>query len=187
MKAFRSLLPALFLLCALDASASDTAKTMFGVELGSRFLFPPCARGEDALTRRHCYGEALTTRTPWGADEYHVFYPRPQVVPYARGELVVHVVNGIIEAIHVNTWGIQAQGSALEALTKKYGPPARTRSEKIRAHRSRLPSQFAEWDLRDFSVRFDGTTTTIDWGRITLVSHRYLKLMQKHAPDVPPR
>ena len=60
-----------------------------------------------------------------------------ETVPWARGEMIVDVANGFIEAVHVNTWGIEAQGLALDTLTKKYGPPARSRSEKIKGLRSR--------------------------------------------------
>ncbi len=93
MKYLRHLLFSLCLL-ATAATAADPAKTMFGVELGTRFAFPACARGEDALTKRHCYNAAQTSRTAWGTDEQHVFYPRAEIVPYARGELTVEVVNG---------------------------------------------------------------------------------------------
>jgi len=129
------------------------------------------------MTRQHCYADALTTKTPWGAEQFHLFYPRETAAPYARGEMVVDVVNGIIEGIYINTWGIEGQGTALDALTRKYGAPTRSRTEKIKAHRSRYPSRFAEWELADFSVKLDGTTSTIDWGRIALVSHRYRQIL----------
>lgn len=180
MKKLRHLLFSCCLL-ATAATAADPARTMFGIELGSRFAFPPCARGEDALTKRYCHNATQVTKTPWGAEEYQVFYPRAEVVPYARGELVVDVVNGVIEAIHVSTWGIEAQGTAMAALKAKYGPPARSHTEKIKGMRSRLATQFAEWDMKDFAVRFDGTTSTIDWGRITLITHRYDQLRKEYA------
>lgn len=179
MKPLRHLLPVLLLLVPAAASAADPAKTLFGIELGARFAIPACVRGEDATTGRHCHDAASVAVMPWGAHRYQVFYPRDNAAkpaPWARGEMAVDVVDGVIEAIHVNTWGIQGQGTALEAMTEKYGPPARLRSEKIKAHRSRFPSKFAEWELGDFTVRLDGTTTTIDWGRITLESRRYRKM-----------
>ncbi len=164
------------LTAAAPALAADSAKTIIGVELGARFAIPPCARGEETLTKRHCYVAAQTTKTPWGAEEHAVFYPSATPIPYARGEMVVAVVNGVIEAIHVNTWGIEGQGPALDALTKKYGPPTRERREKSKSQRARLPVVYAEWDLTDFSVKLDGITSTFDWGRITLATHRYRKL-----------
>ena len=71
--------------------------------------------------------------------------------------------------------------TALEMLTKKYGPPARRHSEKNPAHRSRYPWKFAEWDLKDFSVKLDATTSTIDWGRITLITHRHQNNIKAHG------
>jgi hypothetical protein len=173
----------LILLLFGSAHAADPAKTMFGVELGSRFAIPACAPGEDTLARRLCHNPAQTVKTGHGTLDYAVFFPRPEVVPYARGELNVEVANGVIEAIHVNTWGIQSQQPALEALQARYGPPARSRSEKPKNLRSRIPVQHAAWDRADFAVRFTGATTGIDWGRITLATPRYLKL----AGDAVPR
>jgi len=182
MPTIRHLLYAAILLFPAIAGAADPAKTMFDVELGTRFLYPACARGEDTMTKRHCYADSLTAKTAWGAEQYHLFYPHNSSTPWARGEMMVEVVNGIIEAIHINTWGIQGQGTALETLTRKYGPPARSRSETIKAHRSRYPSKFAEWDFKDFTVKLDGTTTTIDWGRITLATQRYQKIRKSTPP-----
>ncbi len=162
---------------AATASAAEPAKTMIGVELGSRFTIPPCARGEETLTRRHCYVAAQSAKTPWGTEEHHVYYPSAAPIPYARGELVVDVLNGVIEAIHINTWGIEGQYAALEMLTKKYGPPTRERREKMKSQRARLPVVYAEWELTDFSAKLDGITSTFDWGRITLATHRYRKLV----------
>lgn len=167
---------------AIAAATAESAKTMIGVELGSRFTIPPCARGEETLTKRHCYVAAQTNKTPWGAEEHHVYYPSAAPIPYARGELVVEVLSGVIEAIKINTWGIEGQYSALEALTKKYGPPTRERREKMKSQRARLPVVYAEWELTDFSAKLDGITSTFDWGRITLATHRYRKLVAAHAP-----
>jgi len=178
MKTLRQLLPALCLLVfATATAAANPAKTLFGVELGSRFLIAACAPGEDTMTSRLCYTEGLTRKTAWGSEEHFVFYPRTATTPWARGEMIVDVRDGYIAAIHINTWGIQGQGTALEALTKKYGPPAHSHRKKIPALRSRIPSQFADWDLKDFSVKLDGTTSTIDWGRITLETHAHRKII----------
>lgn len=182
MKTFRHLLLiTALLLTSTSIFAADPAKTMFGVELGTRFLVSPCARGEDTMARRYCYAEALTAKTAWGSEEHHVFYPRAETVPWARGEMIVDVANGLIEAIHVNTWGIEAQGLALDAMTLKYGPPTRSRAEKIKGLRSRWPTKYAEWDLKDFSVRLDGTTGSVDWGRVTLATPRYQKMRKDPA------
>lgn len=175
MKQLRHLLISL-LLVTHASFAADSAKSMFGVELGSRFGFPACERGEDTLTRRHCFNPAHTAKTARGSEEQHVFFPRTAVVPYARGELTVEVISGVIEAVHVHTWGIEAQSVALDALKAKYGPPTRSRSEKVKGLRSRFPVQYAEWDAREYSVRFEGAITSVDWGRITLGTPKYFAL-----------
>lgn len=175
------LLPALIV--AANACAADSPTAMFGVELGARFSYPACERGEDTLTKRHCYNAAQTTKTKWGTEEQHLFYPRTAVVPYARGELTIEVMNGLIEAIHVHTWGIEAQSTALDALKKKYGPPVRSHSEKMKGLRSRFPVQYAEWDARDYAVRFEGVINSVDWGRITLGTPKYFQSRQKAMPQ----
>ncbi|MCE2999437.1 MAG: hypothetical protein LW892_06335, partial [Betaproteobacteria bacterium] len=88
----------------------------------------------------------------------------------------VEVLDGVIEAIHLNTWGIQTQQPAMDMLQGRYGPPTRSRSEKPKNVRSRIPVLHAAWDRGDFAVRYTGATTSIDWGRITLATPRYLKL-----------
>jgi hypothetical protein len=99
------------------------------------------------------------------------------VPPYVRGELKVATVQGVVESVQVGTWGLQAQSGALAALTSQYGKPARTRQLKQGAN-SRFATQFAEWDLDDFGVKFDGSTGSIDWGSIEVSTYRYQKLVK---------
>lgn len=172
----RTALAALFLFTATAAAAADAGRTLLGVELGTPFRFPPCTRSEETATQRLCYAAAQTTKTAWGGEEHHVFFPSQPPVPYARGEMVIVVIGGNIEAIHVNTWGIEAQGPAMDMLGRKYGVPTRERREKMKSSRTRLPVQYAEWERPDYGVKFDGVTSTFDWGRITLASARYRKL-----------
>lgn len=160
---------------AMAAQAADTPAALFGVELGTRAAFPACSTGEEASTARHCLAQGPIAKTAWGGEQLRVFYPRTGHAPYARGELLVDTLGGVIVAIHVDTWGIQSQAPALEMLARRYGPPTRSRSEKI--PRARIPAQFAEWELGEHYVRFDGVTSTIDWGRITLTTQRQRRLM----------
>lgn len=161
----------------MTASAIAQDKIVLGIELGTRFLTPACDVGETAFASRLCFDGRLTNRRAWGAEEYYVSIPRAGTPPYVRGEIKVSVVNSIVESVEIGTWGIQAQGIALEALTRKYGVPTRTRQERQNALRSRFPVQFAEWELKDFSVKLDGTTGSIDWGRIEVSTHRYRRLV----------
>jgi hypothetical protein len=41
--------------------------------------------------------------------------------------------------------------------------------------------EYAEWDAKDYAVRFDGVVTSVDWGRITLASPLYMKLRKDEA------
>jgi len=166
----RALLLTATLLLATGIARAQTpapAPAWLGITLGSVFTIPPCNRGEDALAKRYCHAPSLMQRKENGLTEYHVFFPRTSSVPYARGEMLLEVKDGKVIAFHVNTWGIEAQGPALEALTAAFGKPQRSRRERIRALRSRLPVEFAEWQFPSFSIHFDGATTSIDWGRIS--------------------
>lgn len=159
------------------APAIAQDRMVLGIEIGKRFMTPECGLGETAFPARSCFDRSVTSRTGWGADEYFVYLPSAGTPPYVRGEIRVSVMDGIVEAIQVGTWGIQAQGIALEALNRKYGAPTRSRQERQNALRSRFPVQFAEWELKDFSVKLDGTTGSIDWGRIEVSTHRYRRLV----------
>jgi hypothetical protein len=181
-------LTACLLLSVKMALAAPPDKMVLGIELGTRFVVPTCGAREVSVSGRLCFNGDMIERKAWGADEYYVSIPSAGTPPYVRGELRVSVVNGIIESIQVGTWGIQAQGGALAALTKKYGEPARARKHMHNALRSRFPTQYAEWDLDDFSVKLDGTTGSIDWGRIEVTTHRYRKLVkdyEQRSPAIP--
>lgn len=153
-------------------------KAVLGIELGAPFAVPACSAREVSVSGRICFNADAIDRKAWGADEYYVSIPSAGTPPYVRGELRVSVVKGVVESIQVGTWGIQAQGGALAALTKKYGDPTRTRKQMHNALRSRFPTQYAEWDFDDFAVKLDGTTGSIDWGRIEVTTRRYQNLVR---------
>lgn len=177
-------------LVAAAAHAVAQDKVVLGVELGAPFLASACGPGETVFPVTPCFDGGQINRMAWGAEEYYVSIPKSGTPPYVRGEIKVLVVRGVVESVEIGTWGIQAQGIALETLTKKYGRPTRVRQERQNTLRSRFPVQFAEWEFADFAVRLDGTTGSIDWGRIEVSLHRYRKRVgdyrQQH-PAQPPR
>lgn len=179
----------LLVACLLGPAAAACAavpdKMVLGIELGARFLVPPCGAREVSVSSRLCFNGNLIEHRPWGADEYHVSLPTAGTPPYVRGELRVAVVNGVVESIQIGTWGIEAQSGALASLTQKYGEPTSTRRQMRQGMRSRLPTQFAEWELGDFAVKFDGTTGSIDWGRIEVTTLRYRKAIKDHEQRSP--
>jgi hypothetical protein len=178
---FRVFAPSLVLLAAMVAPAAAGDKMVFGIELGAPFRVPACDSRDGVVhSARLCFDGAAVTRKAWGAAQYDVSLPNAQTPPYVRGALVAFVVDGIVESMWIETWGVQAQGGALSALTKKYGQPARARQERQNTLRSRFAVQFAEWDFADFSVKFDGSTGSIDWGRIEVSMHRYRKRVEEY-------
>jgi hypothetical protein len=102
-----------------------------------------------------------------------------------RGDIKVFVIDGLVESVYIGTWGIEAQFGALTSLTKKYGKPTRATQQKLKGMRSRFPTQYVEWDFKDFSVKYDGTTGSIDWGRIVVSTHRYRKLVEAQEKRPP--
>lgn len=158
-------------------------RTVLGIEVGAPFTVPACSAREVSVSGRICFNADMIERKTWGADEYYVSIPSAGTPPYVRGELRVSVIKGVVESIQVGTWGIQAQSGALAALTKKYGDPTRSRKQMHHALRSRFPTQYAEWDFDDFSVKLDGTTGSIDWGRIEVSTRRYQNLLRGEGAD----
>lgn len=186
MKSLNSiLLSACLLVTAADLCAATPDRTILGVRLGARFVLPPCAPAEVTIASRLCFNAAMIDRKPWGAEQYFVSIPTDRMPPYARGELTVHVVEGQVESVIIGTWGIQGQGAALADLKKQYGEPTRSRQQLKHRLRSRFPSEFAEWDLGDMSVKLEGTTGSIDWGRIEMATSRYRKLIADYEARTP--
>ncbi len=178
---FRVFATAFALLAATVAPAAAGDKMVFGIELGAPFRVPVCDSRDGAVySARRCFDGAAVTRNAWGAARHEVSLPSAETPAYVRGTLIAFVVDGIVESMWIETWGIQAQGGALSALTKKYGPPARAREERRNTLRSRFAVQFAEWDFADFFVKFEGTTGSIDWGRIEVSMHRYRKRAEEY-------
>lgn len=177
------LLVACTLLAATAPAVTAQGRSVLGIELGSRFLLPECGAGGGTVTSRACVNNDPVVRTPWGADEYRVALPIAGTPSYVRGEIKVITVKGIVESVHIGTWGIQGQGVVLAALNKDYGKPTRAHQQKHSL--SREPAQFADWDLADVSVRFVGTTGSIDWGLIDVSTHRYRKLVSDHEARRP--
>jgi hypothetical protein len=169
------------------ATAAAKDKLVLDIEVGARFAVPACNLQESKLPRL-CFDGAAIKRLVTGADEYRLIIPKKETPPYVRGEIRVAVLKSIVESVSIATWGIQSQELALAAFTKKYGAPTRARREKQKGLRSRTPSQFAEWDLAEISVKLDGTLRSIDWGRVEVITHRYRRMIkdaEKHAPGNP--
>ena len=176
----RNLIPAFLALIVAATPALGQDKSVFGIELGGRFNVPQCSSKDGIVySTRTCYNGA-PTRKAWGAEQYDVGLPNAEAPAYVRGELAVFVIDGVVEAVHVNTWGIQAQGGALKGLTEKYGKPAKSWEQQRNTLRSRFNAQFAEWAFPEFSVKFDGMTRSIDWGQIDITTHRYRKRLDAH-------
>lgn len=178
---FRVFFTTILLLAGGAAPAAPGDRMVLGVELGAPFRVPKCDSRDGAVyAARLCFDGAAVRRKPWGAEQYDVALPNAETPAYVRGALIAFVVDGVVESVWVETWGIQGQGGALASLTQKYGKPARTRQERRNTLRSRFAVEFAEWDFPDFSVRFEGSTSSIDWGRIEISLHRYRKRVEQY-------
>ena len=176
------------LVIAMLSPAAAQTRVMLGIELGARFQLPQCAAGEVESAARLCYKSAMTTRKATGADEYVVLIPDAGRPPYVRTEIKVMVLKGVVEAMQIGTWGLQAQDIALEDLTKKYGKPAQMKQEVQKNLRVRIPTFFADWELKEFSVKLTGALGSLDWGRIDIITHQYRSLSgsaEKQTPAKP--
>jgi hypothetical protein len=179
------LLAAWLLIWALAGPAAARDKTVLGLEIGAQFRVPACGPGDGAFPARPCFKGAPIHHQAWGTNEYQVTLPSAGTPAYVRGDIKVFVIAGLVESVQIGTWGIEAQPGALASLTRKYGEPTRATQQKVKGMRSRFPTQYVEWDFGDFSVKYDGTTGSIDWGRITVSTHRYRKLLEAREKRPP--
>jgi len=171
---------AALLLAATSVAAQD--RTVLGVELGARFNVPPCGPGDGSYPARRCFLRIPAANAAAGGHNYRVFLPKTGTPAYVRGELMVAVIDGIVESVHVNTWGFEAQYGAMTALKKQFGEPTRASLKADRnTARYRHRVQKAEWVFQDFSVAFEGVTGSIDWGLIKVSTHRYAKRMEERG------
>lgn len=165
---------------AVPAAAQD--RTVLGIELGARFNLPQCGPGDGSYPARRCFVRTAAATAAGVADDYRVFLPSAGTPAYVRGELMVSVIDGIVESVHINTWGFEAQYGAMSALKKQFGEPTRTGLKAGKnTSRYRHKVRTAEWVFSDFSVAFDGVTTSIDWGLIKVSTHRYAQLMNDYG------
>jgi len=170
------------LLAATAAPAAAQDRTVLGMELGARFNLPQCGPGDGSYPAKRCFVRTAAATAAGGGDEYRVFLPSAGTPAYVRGELMVSVIDGILESVHINTWGFEAQHGAMSALKKQFGEPTRTglkAGKNTSRYRHRV--QTAEWVFSDFSVVFDGVTGSIDWGLIKVSTNRYTQLMNDYG------
>ena len=172
-------------LAMLGAPVHAQDRMVLGVEIGAPFRVPACGASDGTFTARMCFRGKPAHHAPSGANEYQVSLPTAGTPPYVRGDIKVFVVNGAVESVYIGTWGIEAQPGALTSLKQKYGEPTRATQDKPKGLRSRFPTQYLEWDFKDFSVKYDGTTGSIDWGRIVVSTHRYRKLVEASEKKPP--
>jgi hypothetical protein len=183
----RMKLPNTIFICACLLLASGQARagaphlTVLGIPLGEKFAVPPCKSSEVTVSSRLCFNPAMVERSPSGAEQYYVSLPNAGTPHYVRGEVTVQVVEGSVGSITIGTWGIEGQAPALADLKRQYGPPARERQEMKHRRHSRFPSEFAEWDVGDVLVKFDGTAGSVDWGKIEVSTRRYRDFVAAHG------
>jgi len=159
---------------------------VLGIELGAPFRLPACKSGETATASRLCYKDAMPNPKVPGVHEY-VVANTAKAPPYMRGDIHIMVIEGRVESVQIGTWGIDAQDNALKGLSDQYGPPTRDWREKPTGLRARIATRYAEWELRDFSVRLHGSFGSIDWGRIDASTLRYRKLADGKEGRVVPK
>lgn len=174
------------MLLSVTTSICAQGKIILGLELGAPFRLPACKAGESATASNLCFKDSMPNSKVPGVHEYVVSNTN-KLQPYMRGDIHIMVIEGKVESVQLGTWGIDAQDNALKALSDQYGPPTRTWRDKPTGLRARIATRYADWDLRDFSVRLHGSFGSIDWGRIDASTHRYRKLEEAHLSRTAPK
>lgn len=184
MRAMRTVfgVVAALLLAATAVPAAGQDRTVLGIELGARFNLPQCGPKDGSYPARRCFVRTAAATAAGVGEDYRVFLPSAGTPAYVRGELMVSVIDGIVESVHINTWGFEAQHGAMSALQKQFGEPTRSSlkaGKNVSRYRHRVRT--AEWAFGDFSVVFEGVTGSIDWGLIKVSTRRYTKLTHDYG------
>lgn len=166
----------------VGASPGIAAPALFGIELQEVISqrLPPChydAAGKlDATPCRH---EAGTTKTAWGTAGTDVLLGPTDAPGYLRSLGYATAGDGRVIAVAAATLGAPYQLEVLAALKAKFGRPSKATSEILtNSFGVRVRAYYASWDLPGATLRFEGLSNQLDWGRISLDSREYVMLVE---------
>lgn len=172
---------------ALQATAQTNSpdSSVFGIPLAVPITVPECARDKDRyeiFPKNVCYKR-------WTVYTYNKKYdsknPAPPLgngeslmisFPYAEkpsimsgSDMMATVLDGKIEGVGFNTYGISSDDEALEKLSAKYGEPKSLIKNKVQNRMGASYDAFvAFWEFPDLFVTFESVATSLDSGLVNI-------------------
>jgi hypothetical protein len=160
------------------ASAAHAEPALFGIELGKAAgTLPKCTHR--AVEPVLCKGDVIASRGFAG-----ITFPAGAMPRYTAGDGWLDVDGDAIVRVTVKTAGIGAQADALDAMTAKWGKPAKVqRTPMQNSMGARFAVIYATWKLAGgYTAEVNGVIGgDPSEGSIVLSSPRALELDRLHA------
>ncbi len=154
----------------------DQKELVFGVPLGKPITINECPKkifpafADYSNSDDICFKRIFDTTSCRPLKSENVFI----AVPYADRpswvmDIKAQIVDGIVQGFYINTFGINAQSSVMDGLSKKYGKPS-FRKENIVQNGvgDQFRSIFALWDLGNVQITFSGTYGKLNQGLVSI-------------------
>lgn len=116
---------------------------------------------------------SIKPNTPVVTDRIRIEFSIKELPQQAFGEMLALVVDGNLEAVIIQTGGLDSQDYWLEQLTTKYGKPT-TYEEVNKQNRfgAVFASHKARWLFSNPAITFEGVTTSTELGNIFILTSK---------------
>jgi hypothetical protein len=164
----------------LSSSAAPDTK-VFGLQIGAELTLPECERIKigSAFTysesqQRWCY-ERIDRNGMLSLNEAILIkFPLNEWPRIVNGlSLVGQLIDGRLEGVGFNTFGLKAAPDVLQKLTEKYGSPSDSERYEVQ---NRLGAKFttvrAIWNFSNLVVVFRGLSDSLDTGLVNIDTPR---------------
>lgn len=158
-------------------SSPPSIVTVFGIELGKKFLYPECPSERSssinykAFPKRACFQRFDANRKDQILNEYVIFKTPSGESPKFVLNLAIGVVNGNAEAIKATTPGLAIQNYFLTDLKTKFGEPTTLTPRKSQNLAGAQFNTFdAAWTRDQYTVTYSSVEDNIENGRLEVVT-----------------
>jgi hypothetical protein len=167
------------------AQSNSTDSSVFGIPLAVPITIPECAKDKDryeVLLKNVCYqrwtvytyGKKYDSKNPaptlGNGESLMISFPYSEKPSIMKGfEMMATVLDGKIEGVGFNTYGISSDDEALEKLKAKYGEPKSLIKNKVQNRMGASYDAFvAFWEFPDLYVTFESVATSLDSGLVNI-------------------
>ena len=158
-------------------------RTVFGIAIGEPLNIPECSKyGFDLLHIPGPCAKSWGTIKETGEVKMTVWFPTNQTPSIVKSfpPVQISVLEGKVEYLFFSTRGISSQEDDLAQLKAKYGRPHKIDRPRMQ---NALGAEFgayrASWTFPGLLVQFEGTTGSIDEGRVKVITPRYKAIVEE--------